>query len=76
MIDELQRAMELATQQSEEEQRHIAALILQELEDSQWEASDELAAATAEAHAEVARGEVMEFEDYDRARRARGQQAQ
>lgn len=76
MIDELQRAMELATQQSEEEQRHIAALILQELEDSQWEASDELAAATAEAHAEVARGEVMEFEDYDRMRRARGQQAQ
>lgn len=76
MIDELQRAMELATQQSEEEQRHIAALILQELEDSQWEASDELAAATAEAHAEVANGDVMDFEDYDRMRRARGQQAQ
>lgn len=70
MIDELQHAMELAQQQSEDEQRHIAQLILEELEDSQWEASDELAAATAEAHAEVARGEVMDFEDYDRARRA------
>jgi hypothetical protein len=75
MIDELQRAMELAQQQSEDEQRHIAALILEELEDSQWEASDELAAAIAEVHAEVADGDVMDFEDYDRARRARGQQA-
>jgi hypothetical protein len=68
MIDELQRAMELAQQQSEDEQRHIAALILEELEDSQWEASDELAAAIAEVHAEVADGDVMDFEDYDRAR--------
>jgi hypothetical protein len=75
MIDELQRAIDLAQQQPEDEQRRIARLILEELEDSRWEASDELAAAVAEAHAEVANGDVMDFEDYDRARRARGQQS-
>lgn len=69
MVDELQHAIELARRQSEEEQRQIAQLIFDELEDHAWEESPELAAAIAEARAEIARGEVMDFEDYDHARR-------
>ncbi len=76
MIDELQRAMELAQQQPEDEQRRIAQLILEELEDREWEESAELAAAVAEAHSEAANGDAMDFEDYDRARRAREQSSQ
>jgi hypothetical protein len=76
MLDELQRAMELAQQQPEDEQRRIAQLILEELEDREWEESAELAAATAEAHAELANGDVMDFEEYDRARNARERQAE
>lgn len=71
MIDELRRAMELAQQQSEDEQRHIAQLILEELEDREWEESAELEAAVAEAHNEAANGDVMDFAEYDQSTRAR-----
>ena len=68
MIAELQRAIELAQQQPEEEQRQIAALILEELADRAWEASPELAIAIAEAHEQVTQGEVVGFQEYDHVR--------
>ena len=69
MVEELRRAIERAQEQPEEEQRRIAQLILEELEDQEWEASPELAAAIAEAHAEITAGDVMDYEDYVRQRR-------
>lgn len=76
MIDQLRQAIDLAAQQLEDEQRQIARIILDELADRAWEQSPELAAAVAEAYAEVARGDVMDFEDYDQQRRSRRQQGE
>ena len=76
MIDELQHVMELAQQQPEEEQRQIAQLILEELADRAWETSPEFVAAMTEAHEEIARGEVLDFEAYDRARQVRQHQTE
>jgi len=71
MVEELRHAFERAQQQPEEEQRHIARLVLEELEDQEWEQSPELRAAIEETHAEIAAGDVMDYEDYARQRRER-----
>jgi predicted transcriptional regulator len=64
MVEELRYAIERAQQQPEEQQRHIAQAMVDELEDQEWEFSSALRAALAEAHAEFAAGEVMDYEDY------------
>jgi hypothetical protein len=72
MVEELRQAFERAQQEPEAEQPHIARLVIEELEDQQWEESPELRRAFAEAHAEIAAGDVLDYEDY--ARKRRGQQ--
>ena len=68
MVEELRHAFERAQQQPDEEQPHIARLVLQALEDQEWEQSPELRAAIEAAHAEIAAGDVMDYEDYARQR--------
>ena len=67
MVDELRRVFELAQQQPEDVQRHIAELVAQELEEREWDAAvgspqgqETLERLAAEARAEIARGEVEE----------------
>ena len=69
MVEELRFAVERVQQCTEEEQRHIAQLILEELEDQEWEASPELSSAIAEIHTEIAAGDILDYEEYARRRR-------
>ena len=62
MIDELCRAFELAQQQPEGMQRYIAELITRELSDEEIEVTCELAAELEAARAEIAAGEVRDFD--------------
>jgi hypothetical protein len=71
MVDEPRRAVELAERRPAEEQRQIAQMILAELEDQEWEQSPDLLAALAEARAEFALGDAVDFEEYDQQRSAR-----
>ena len=71
MVDKLREVFELAQQQSEEEQNYIAELVRRELDDQAWETSDELRAAIEASDADYAAGEAMDFDEYDRQRRAR-----
>lgn len=71
MVEELRQAFERAQQEPEAEQRHIARLVIEALEDQQWEASPELQRAFAEANAKIAAGDVMDYEDCARNRRER-----
>jgi hypothetical protein len=71
VVEELLEAIERARQQPEDEQRRLARIILDELDDQEWEQSSALRVATAEAHAEIAGGDVMAYEDYVRTRRQR-----
>lgn len=73
MTNKLREAFERAQQQPEDEQDYIAELILRELEDQAWEASDELRAAIEASDADYTAGDAMDFDEYDRQRRARGQ---
>lgn len=72
MVEELRRAVERAEQQPEAEQRRIARLIVDELEDQAWEQSPELHRTLAEARAQFAAGDALDYEDYARERRQRG----
>ena len=69
MVDELRDAFELAQQQPEAIQRYIAELVTQELSDEEIEVTRELAAELEAAQAEIAAGEVRDFEAYRRERR-------
>jgi len=73
MIDELHLAFELAQQQSESVQHYIAQLVTQELTRDELEVSPELAAELEITHAEIAAGNVRDFEVYRRERRERKQ---
>ena len=66
MVEELRQAFERAQQEPDAEQRPIARLVIEEVEDQQWEASPQRQRAFAEAHAEIAAGDVMDYEDYAR----------
>ena len=69
MVDELRHAFELAQQQPEGMQRYIAELVTHEL------SSEEIAVAAelATAQAEIAAGEVRDYEAYRRERQEREQ---
>ena len=69
MVDELRYAFELAQQQNEAMQRHIAELVTQELAGDELEVSSELAAELKTARAEIAAGDVRDYEVYRRERR-------
>jgi len=73
MVDELRHAFELAQQQPEEMQRYIAELIRHELSSEEVVVTPELAAELATAQAEIAAGEVRDYEAYRRERRERKQ---
>ncbi len=73
MVDELRHAFELAQQQNEAMQRYIAGLVTQELAGDGLEVSPELAAELENAHAEVAAGDVRDYDVYRRERREREQ---
>jgi hypothetical protein len=67
MVEELRQILELAQQQPEDVQRHLAELIALELEEREWDAiastpasQQLLAKLAAEAREEIARGEVEE----------------
>lgn len=64
MVNELRHAFELAQQQSEGIQRYIAELVTQELSNEEIIVTRELAAELADAQAEIAAGEVRDYEDY------------
>lgn len=66
MVDELRRAFELAQQQPDEEQRRIAQLVLEELEDQEVEPSVELRAALEASRAELAADDSITLEELDR----------
>ena len=66
MVDELRHAFELAQQQNEAMQRYIAELVTQELAEDELEVSPELAAELKMAHAEIAAGDVRDYEVYRR----------
>lgn len=68
MVDELRHAFELAQQQNEAMQRYIAELVTQELAGDELEVSPELAAELKMAHAEIAVGDVRDYEVYRRER--------
>ena len=74
MVDELRHAFELAQQQPEGMQRYIAELITHELSSEEVVVTPELAAELATAQAEIAAGDVREYEAYRRERRKRKQQ--
>jgi hypothetical protein len=69
MVDELRRAFELAQQCSGEEQRRLAQLVLDELEDQRWEESPDVRAAIEEARAQIAAGDYVTLDELDRLRR-------
>ncbi|HEU5437730.1 MAG TPA: hypothetical protein VFU88_00460 [Ktedonobacterales bacterium] len=69
MVDELRRAFELAQQCPDEEQRRIAQMVLEELEDQQWEESPAVRAAIEEARAQIAAGDYVTLDELDRMRR-------
>ncbi|GEM_PF-5782134 len=73
-VRELRDAYERARELPEAEQRHIAALIEDELADLAWERSPELRADIEAARAEIAAGDYVTFEAYDRQRRERTHQ--
>ena len=73
MVDELRHAFELAQQQNEAMQRYIAELVTQELAGDELEVSPELAAELKTAHAEIAAGDVRDYEAYRQERRGREQ---
>lgn len=73
MVDKLREVFERAQQQPEDEQNYIAELVQRELDDQAWEVSDELRASIEASDADYAAGEAMDFEEYDRRRRAREQ---
>lgn len=70
MVDELRHAFELAQQQPEGMQRYLAELITHELSGEEVAVTAELATAQAE----IASGEVRDYEAYRRERRKRKQQ--
>lgn len=76
MIDELRHAFELAQQQPEGMQRHIADLVTHELAGDEIDITPELAAELDAAEAEIAAGDVRPYDDYrrERDRRAADQQ--
>lgn len=74
MVDELQHAFELAQQQPEGMQRYLAELITHELSGEEVVVTPDLAAELATAQAEIAAGDVRDFEAYRRERRKRKQQ--
>lgn len=61
MVDELRHAFELAQQQPDEEQRRIAQMVLEELEEREWEALTRRPGARA-FHEEL-RAELREAEE-------------
>jgi hypothetical protein len=73
MVDELRQAFELAQQQPEGMQRYIAELITHELSREEVAITPELAAELATAQAEIAAGEVRDYEAYRRERQERKQ---
>jgi len=73
MVDELRHAFELAQQQPEGMQRYIAELVTHELSSEEVVVTPELAAELATAQAEIAAGEVRDYEVYQRERRERKQ---
>ena len=73
MVDELQHAFELAQQQPEGMQRYLAELITHELYSEEVVVTPDLAADLASAQADIAAGDVREYEAYRRARRKRKQ---
>ncbi len=73
MVDELRHAFELAQQQPEAVQRYIAELVTQELSSEEIEVTRELAAELEAARAEIAAGEVRDYETYRRERQQREQ---
>ena len=67
MVEELRRMFEMAQQQPEEVQRHIAKLVASELEERDWDAlvgsppgQETLERLAAEARADITRGNVEE----------------
>ena len=74
MVDELQHAFELAQQQPEGMQRYLAELITHELSGVEVVVTPDLAAELATAQAELAAGDVRDYQAYRRARRKRKQQ--
>lgn len=74
MVDELRHAFELARQQPEGVQRYIAELVTQELSHEEIVVTRELAAELAAAQAEIAAGEVRDYEDYRRERQQQREQ--
>ncbi len=73
MVDELRQAFELAQQQPEGMKRYIAELITHELSREEVAITPELAAELATAQAEIAAGEVRDYEAYRRERQERKQ---
>ncbi|MEO8956477.1 MAG: hypothetical protein ACR2H5_20405 [Ktedonobacteraceae bacterium] len=73
MVDELRHAFELAQQQPEGMQRYIADLVTNELSSEEVAVTPELAAELATAQAEIAAGEVRDYDAYRRSRRERKQ---
>ncbi len=73
MVDELRHAFELAQQQPEGMQRYIADLVTNELSSEEVAVTPELAAKLATAQAEIAAGEVRDYDAYRRSRRERKQ---
>ncbi len=73
MVDELQHAFELARQQPEGMQRYLAELITHELSGEEVVVTPDLAAELATAQAEIAAGDVRDYEAYRRERRKRQQ---
>lgn len=68
MVDELRHAFELVQQQPEGMQRYIVELITQALSDEEIEVTSELAAELEAAQAEIAAGEIRDFDAYWRER--------
>lgn len=66
MVDKLREIFERAQQQPEEEQRFIAEMVRREIEDQEWESSDDLRGAIEESNAEYAAGDALVFDEYDR----------
>jgi hypothetical protein len=73
MVDELQHAFELAQQQPEGMQRYLAELITHELSNEEVVVTPDLAAELATAQAEIAAGDVREYDAYRRERFKRKQ---
>ena len=73
MVDELRHAFELAQQQPEGMQRYIAELVTHELSSEEVAVTPELSAELATAHAEIAAGEVRDYEAYRQERHEREQ---